>query len=59
MKATSLVTAFGHPSFGHGSEQRNPHKIRALMGAAPELFSKSPEIEAIEILGAKLPGLTR
>src|SRR5258708_38355213 len=26
MKATSPVTAFGHPSFGHGSEQRNLRK---------------------------------
>jgi quinol monooxygenase YgiN len=29
---------------------------RALMGVAPELFSKPPAIEAIEVLGAKLPG---
>jgi len=28
---------------------------KALMAQAPELFSKPPAIEAIEVLGAKLP----
>jgi|SRR5271170_6986495 len=32
---------------------------KALMGVAPSLFAKPPAIEAIEILGAKLPGLRR
>jgi quinol monooxygenase YgiN len=28
---------------------------KALMAQAPELFAQPPEIEAIEVLGAKLP----
>jgi quinol monooxygenase YgiN len=29
---------------------------QALMAKAPELFSKAPSIERIDVLGAKLPG---
>jgi hypothetical protein len=55
MKVTSLVTAFGHPSFGHGSEQRNRgipvgprHMVhRAIaMPATPPIHAANPILQA-------------
>jgi quinol monooxygenase YgiN len=53
-------TTFGVFDAFAGESGRQAHLngpiAKALMGVAPELFAKPPAIEAIDILGAKLPG---